>query len=90
VRTSNKRMPATPEGRLRLGLRCQLFGQPIKFRISGPLEEGEGPEPGRHYDYIDPRDFPAAWQGWPLTVEVEAKAKELAIAGRRRWSDRTG
>lgn len=34
----------------------------------------------KHHDYIDAGDFPMEWLGWPLTVEVEAKAKELAVA----------
>ena len=50
------------------------------FHISSPLEGWDGPKPQRHHDYIDPKDFPAAWRGWALTVEVEAKAKELAVA----------
>ncbi len=49
------------------------------FHISSPLEGWTGPKPERHHDYIDPEDFPAAWRGWALTVEVEAKAKELAV-----------
>jgi UV DNA damage endonuclease len=50
------------------------------FHISSPLEGWDGPKPQRHHDYVDARDFPKAWLGWPLTVEVEAKAKELAVA----------
>ena len=50
------------------------------FHLSSPLEGWQGPKPERHHDYIDPQDFPAAWLGWPVTVEIEAKAKELAIA----------
>lgn len=52
------------------------------FHISSPLEGWQAPQPQRHHDYIDAGDFPAAWLGWPLTVEVEveAKAKELAVA----------
>ena len=49
------------------------------FHISSPLEGWTGPKPERHHDYIDPKDLPAAWRGWDLTVEVEAKAKELAV-----------
>lgn len=49
------------------------------FHLSSPLEGWNGPKPERHHDYIDPRDFPKEWLGWPLTVEVEAKAKELAV-----------
>ena len=50
------------------------------FHISSPLEGWDGPKPQRHHDYINPADFPREWLGWPLTVEVEAKAKELAVA----------
>jgi len=49
------------------------------FHLSSPLEGWSGRKPERHHDYIDPQDFPAAWHGWALTVEVEAKAKELAV-----------
>ena len=49
------------------------------FHISSPLAGWSGPQPERHHDYIDAKDFPPAWLGWPLTVEVEAKAKELAV-----------
>lgn len=54
------------------------------FHISSPLEGWTGPKPERHHDYIDPKDFPAAWRGWDVTVEVEAKAKELAVARLQR------
>jgi UV DNA damage endonuclease len=50
------------------------------FHISSPRDGWDGPRPQRHHDYIDARDFPMEWLGWPLTVEVEAKAKELAVA----------
>jgi UV DNA damage endonuclease len=60
------------------------------FHISSPIEGWEGPKPERHHDYINPKDFPTAWRGWPLTVEVEAKAKELAVARLQRWLDHTG
>ncbi len=50
------------------------------FHISSPLEGWNGPKPSRHHDYIDPADFPVEWSGRALTVEVEAKAKELAVA----------
>ncbi|MBM3263309.1 MAG: UV DNA damage repair endonuclease UvsE [candidate division Zixibacteria bacterium] len=50
------------------------------FHISSPIEGWNGPKPERHHDYISVEDFPDEWLGWPLTVEVEAKAKELAVA----------
>jgi UV DNA damage endonuclease len=49
------------------------------FHLSSPLEGWDGPKPERHHDYIDVRDFPDAWRKKTLTVEVEAKAKELAV-----------
>lgn len=49
------------------------------FHVSSPKEGWDGPKPERHHDYIDAVDFPKEWMDWPLTVEVEAKAKELAV-----------
>lgn len=49
------------------------------MHISSPLEGWQGPKPERHHDFIDERDFPAAWVNQVMTVEVEAKAKEVAV-----------
>jgi len=49
------------------------------FHISSPIEGWDGPNPGRHHDYIDVKDFPDSWRRKKITVEVEAKAKELAV-----------
>lgn len=49
------------------------------FHISSPLDGWEGPKPQRHHDYIDVNDFPDCWRQHRITVEIEAKAKELAI-----------
>lgn len=49
------------------------------FHISSPLEGWTGPKPARHHDYIDPTDFPTCWRHRAITIEVEAKAKELAV-----------
>jgi UV DNA damage endonuclease len=49
------------------------------FHISSPLDGWNGPKPERHHDFINVGDFPEEWLGWRLTVEVEAKAKELAV-----------
>lgn len=54
-------------------------GREPLFHISSPLEGWSGPKPARHHDYIDPADFPAGWRELPVTIEVEAKAKELAV-----------
>ena len=49
------------------------------FHVSSPFEGWNGPKPSKHHDYIDPPDFPDCWRCLDLTVEVEAKAKELAV-----------
>lgn len=49
------------------------------FHLSSPLEGWSGPKPGRHSDYINPADMPIAWRDLDITVDVEAKAKELAV-----------
>ncbi len=49
------------------------------FHISSPLEGWSGPKPERHHDFIDIDDFPPEWVELPITIEVEAKAKETAI-----------
>jgi UV DNA damage endonuclease len=38
-----------------------------------------------HADYIDPADVPACWRTRTMTVDVEAKAKELAVLRLGRW-----
>jgi UV DNA damage endonuclease len=50
------------------------------FHISSPLEGWDGAKPERHHDFIDIRDFPKCWRRKEITVEVEAKAKEVAVA----------
>jgi UV DNA damage endonuclease len=49
------------------------------FHISSPKNGWSGDDPKPHADYIDPADFPASWRKLDITVDVEAKAKELAI-----------
>ena len=49
------------------------------FHISSPIEGWKRPKPERHHDFIDVKDFPKCWHGLDLTVEVEAKAKEVAV-----------
>jgi len=49
------------------------------FHVSSPIEGWDGPRPERHHDFVDVNDVPAFWDDLPLTVEVEAKAKELAV-----------
>jgi len=54
-------------------------GQEPYCHISSPRSGWEGGNPKPHADYIDPADFPACWLGRKMTVDVEAKAKELAV-----------
>ena len=49
------------------------------FHISSPLNGWNSPDIRKHHDYIDISDFPGIWQLMDITVEVEAKAKELAV-----------
>ena len=48
------------------------------------LSGWDGPKPERHHDFIDVTDFPDCWRRKKITVEVEAKAKELAVEKLRR------
>ena len=49
------------------------------FHISSPIEGWKGPKPRRHHDFINVTDFPECWRDLTLTLEVEAKAKEVAV-----------
>jgi UV DNA damage endonuclease len=49
------------------------------FHISSPVEGWKGPRPERHHDFIDVKDFPKCWLDLDVTVEIEAKAKEVAV-----------
>jgi UV DNA damage endonuclease len=54
------------------------------LHISSPLEGWSGTKPQPHHDFIDLADFPACWRGLHVTIEVEAKAKELAVLQLKR------
>jgi UV DNA damage endonuclease len=47
--------------------------------LSSPRNGWQGSDTKPHADYIDPADFPDCWQGRDMTVDVEAKAKEMAV-----------
>ena len=49
------------------------------FHVSSPLNGWQAGNRRPHHDYIDLSDFPPEWRTLNLTVEVEAKAKELAV-----------
>lgn len=49
------------------------------FHVSSPIDGWTGPKPERHHDFLDVQDFPIHWLGLDVTVEIEAKAKEVAV-----------
>jgi UV DNA damage endonuclease len=49
------------------------------FHLSSPKDGWDGPRPARPHDLIDPPDIPPEWLPLQVTVEVEAKHKEVAI-----------
>ncbi|MDF1504083.1 UV DNA damage repair endonuclease UvsE [Roseisolibacter sp. H3M3-2] len=49
------------------------------FHVSSPRDGWDARNPRPHADYLDPADLPPLWRGMPLTVDVEAKAKERAV-----------
>ena len=57
----------------------QTWNREPVFHLSSPLNGWNGTGVNKHHDYIDPGDFPDCWLNLDITVEVEAKAKELAV-----------
>lgn len=55
------------------------------FHLSSPLNGWGNPRPQLHHDYIDPGDIPPQWLKMQITVDIEAKAKELAIQRLQTW-----
>ena len=60
-------------------LAIQTWNREPLFHLSSPLNGWGGAFIQKHHDYIDPEDFPASWLNLNITIEVEAKAKELAV-----------
>ena len=58
------------------------------FHISSPLGGWKTNNARQHHDYVDIKDFPVNWMDLSATVEVEAKAKELAVLKLRKDIDR--
>jgi UV DNA damage endonuclease len=58
------------------------------FHVSSPAGGWDSATPRHHSDFIDPRDFPACWVDLEITVEIEAKAKELAVLKLKREIER--
>ncbi|MBF0209079.1 MAG: UV DNA damage repair endonuclease UvsE, partial [Oligoflexia bacterium] len=50
------------------------------FHLSSPLNGWSGRNKRSHHNYINVEDFPEQWKNLtPLTIDIEAKAKEDAI-----------
>jgi len=49
------------------------------MHIASARDGATAPNPRPHADYVDPGDFPREWLGRPITVDVEAKAKDAAV-----------
>jgi UV DNA damage endonuclease len=64
----------------------QTWSREPVFHVSSPRDGWEGRTPRFHHDFLDPGDVPVSWLTMErvLTVEVEAKAKELAVNRLRR------
>ena len=60
------------------------------FHISSPLKSWQDRNPRNHHDYINLDDFPECWLKLEITVEVEAKAKELAVLKLMREIEKKG
>jgi UV DNA damage endonuclease len=54
-------------------------GREPHFHISSPKDGWKGNNHKPHADYINIKDFPSCWKHFDLTLDVEAKAKELAV-----------
>lgn len=54
------------------------------FHVSSPRDGHDAKDPRPHHDFIAPPDLPHEWFDLDLTVEVEAKAKEVAVARLRQ------
>lgn len=54
-------------------------GKEPYFHISSPAMGWGAKKPRKHADYIDVNDFPDFWTDMSATIDVEAKAKELAV-----------
>ena len=61
------------------------------FHLSSPREGWGAGDRRSHHDFISIADFPECWLNLSLTVELEAKAKEVAVVRfREDYEERTG
>lgn len=54
------------------------------FHVSSPAAGWRAVDPRVHAEFINLQDFPREWRDLPITVEVEARAKETAVLRLRR------
>ena len=57
----------------------RAVGREPYCHLSSPKSGWGGGNPKPHADYIDLADLPDCWSGLEMTVDIEAKAKELAV-----------
>lgn len=57
----------------------RAFGREQYCHISSPKNGWGSADSKPHADYIEMSDFPECWRDQAMTVDVEAKAKELAV-----------
>ncbi|MHB8120952.1 MAG: UV DNA damage repair endonuclease UvsE [Desulfuromonadaceae bacterium] len=69
----------TEEATERAGATWKESGREQYCHISSPKSGWGGSAPKSHADYINPDDFPGCWLERGMTIDVEAKAKELAV-----------
>ena len=64
------------------------------FHVSSPLSPWGRGTPRQHHDFVDIADVPESWRRMQITIDVEAKAKELAVlrlmAEVAAWASATG
>jgi len=75
---------------IRFGLCCIFNEQPIRFRRTTAAYLSNASNIKRHHDFIDINDVPPFWIPMDITVEVEAKAKEVAVLKLMADLDRGG
>lgn len=61
------------------GATWRRLGKEQYCHLSSPREGWGGSDPKPHADYINPVDVPSCWRERIMTVDIEAKAKELAV-----------
>ena len=57
----------------------QRLGREQYCHLSSPRSGWGGGDVKPHADYINPSDLPSCWRELNMTVDIEAKAKELAV-----------